>query len=69
LEAFEVSETFPVKFPTDCGAKVTVNDALCPGDKFMGVVNPERVKPVPEIAACEMVALEPPVFCTVSVCV
>ena len=69
FEALEVIATFPLKVPADCGAKVTLKDVVCPGFNVRGVFMPEIPKPVPETDACEMVALDPPVFCTVSVCV
>jgi hypothetical protein len=68
LEAFELIVTLPLKPPADCGAKVTLKDALCPGVKVTGKLRPVRLKPVPEAAACEIVAFTPPVFVTVSVC-
>lgn len=43
----EATETPPLKFPEDCGAKVTLKDALCPGVRVTGVLNPETLKPVP----------------------
>jgi len=68
FDAFEAIATLPLKLPADWGVKVTLKDALCPGVKVTGVVIPEMLKPVPETEACEMVALTPPVFFTVSVC-
>jgi hypothetical protein len=67
FEALDVITTLPVKVPEDCGAKVTVRDAVSPGPNVSGVLIPEMLKPVPETVSCEMVALEPPVFCTVTV--
>jgi hypothetical protein len=64
----EVIVTLPLELPADVGAKVTLNEVLCPGVKVTGVVIPEIVKPVPVIGTDEMVAFSPPVFCTVSVC-
>ena len=68
FEAFEAIATLPLKLPADCGAKVTLKDALCPGVKVTGVVIPEMLKPAPAAVAEEIVALTPPVFFTVSVC-
>jgi hypothetical protein len=68
-DAFDAIATLPLKLPADCGAKVTLKDALCPGVKVMFVPNPEMLKPAPLTDACEIVAFEPPVFFTVSVCV
>ena len=53
---------FPVKLPADWGAKVTLKDAVCPADRVRGVLMPDTLKPVPEAAIWEMVALAPPVF-------
>ena len=47
FEAFDVIATLPLKLPADSGAKFTLNEALCPGVKVMGVLTPETVKPVP----------------------
>jgi hypothetical protein len=47
LEAFEVIATLPLKLPADCGANVTVKEALCPGVNVTGVVIPETLNPVP----------------------
>jgi formylmethanofuran dehydrogenase subunit E-like metal-binding protein len=69
FEAFDAIATLPLKLPADCGVKVTLKDALCPGVKVTFVPNPEMLNPLPLTEACEIVAFEPPVFCTVSVCV
>jgi hypothetical protein len=65
FEASEVIETFPLKLPEDCGAKIAVIDALCPGAKVKGVLNPEMLKPAPVAPACVMVSLVPPVLLSV----
>jgi hypothetical protein len=49
------------------GAKVTVNDVVCPGVNVTGGVIPETLNPVPDAATAEIVALVPPVFLIVSV--
>ena len=67
--AFEAIATLPLKLPEDCGAKLTLKDALCPGVRVRGVLNPEIVKPVPVELAWEIVTFSPPVFVKVSVCV
>ncbi len=67
FEALEVIVTLPLELPADVGAKVTLNEVLCPGVKVTGVVIPETLNPVPVAFTCEMVALTPPVFFTVSV--
>jgi len=62
LEASDAIATLPVKLPEDCGAKVTVKDAACPGTKVRGVLIPETLKPVPAEVTAEIVAFEPPVL-------
>jgi hypothetical protein len=47
FDPFEVIATLPLKLPEDCGAKVTLKEALCPGVKVTGVVIPETLNPVP----------------------
>jgi hypothetical protein len=47
FEAFDVMETFPVKFPAACGANVTLKDVPCPGISVTGSVIPETLNPVP----------------------
>jgi hypothetical protein len=47
LEAFDEIAILPPKLPDDCGANVTLNDALCPGVKVRGVLRPEMPKPAP----------------------
>jgi hypothetical protein len=66
LEAFDVIATLPLKACADCGAKITLNDMLCPGVKVRGVLNPEMLKSVPLAVACVMVRLDPPVLLSVS---
>jgi hypothetical protein len=51
FEAFEAIATLPLALPADCGAKVTLKDALCPGASVTGVLNPEMLKPVPATEA------------------
>jgi hypothetical protein len=67
FEAFDDTITVPLNAATLVGAKVTVNDVLCPGANVTGVVIPETLKPVPDSATAEIVALVPPVFLIVSV--
>ena len=62
FEAFEEIATFPVKLPVDCGAKITVNDVVCPGASVIGVLTPDTLKPVPLAAICAIDAFAPPVF-------
>ena len=51
FEASEASATLPLKLPADCGLKITLKDALCPGAKVTGVAIPEMLKPVPAAIA------------------
>jgi hypothetical protein len=64
FDAFDVTVTVPLNVPAEVGAKVTVNDVLCPGPRTTGGVIPEMLNPVPAAAAAEIVALVPPVFVT-----
>jgi len=43
--------TLPLVLPLDCGAKVTVKPAVCPGAKVKGKFKPLRLKPVPAVVA------------------
>jgi hypothetical protein len=43
FDAFEVTVTVPLDEPADVGAKVTVNDVLCPGVSVTGGVIPEML--------------------------
>lgn len=47
FEAFDVTDTLPLKLPADCGVNVTLNDVLSPGVSVTGVVIPETLNPVP----------------------
>jgi hypothetical protein len=47
FEAFDETDTLPVKLPADCAVNVTLKDALCPGISVSGVVIPETLNPVP----------------------
>ena len=67
FEAFEVTVAVPVNVPADVGANVTENVVLCPAVNVTGSVIPETLKPVPDAATAEIVALVPPVFLIVSV--
>ena len=66
LEAFEVIVRLPLAPLPDCGVKLTLKLALCPGVSVTGVVMPLSVKPAPLIPTSERVRLEPPVLLTVS---
>jgi hypothetical protein len=69
FDAVDEMAMLPLKLPADRGVNVTLNDALCPGVRVKGVVIPDKLNPVPLTEAAEIVALTPPVFITVSVCV
>lgn len=43
--------TLPLALPADCGAKVTVKPAVCPGANVKGKFKPLRLKPVPVATA------------------
>ena len=49
LEAFEVIVRLPLALLADCGVKLTLKLALCPGVSVTGVVMPRSVKPIPLI--------------------
>ena len=66
-DAFEVTDTVPLKLPADGGVSVTLNDALCPGVNVNGVAIPDKLNPVPLTVDAEIVTLLLPVFCSVSV--
>ena len=66
FEAFDVTVTVPLNVVTLVGAKVTVNDVLCPAVNVTGGAIPEMLNPVPAAATAEIVALVPPVFVSVS---
>ena len=67
FDAFDVTVAVPGNVPEDAGANFTVNVVLCPGVNVTGVVIPEMLYPVPEVATAEIVALVPPVLVIVSV--
>jgi hypothetical protein len=66
LEAFEVIVMVPLAAPAAEGANFTLKVALCPDVNVTGAVIPLRLNPVPLIATCEIVTLDPPLFVTVS---
>jgi len=67
FDAFDVTVAVPGNEPADVGAKVTVNDMLCPAVNVTGGAIPEMLNPVPDSAIAEIVALVPPVLVSVSV--
>ena len=69
FDAFEVTAMLPVKLPADPGVKITLNDTDCPGPSVTGGVIPDVLNPVPVVVTAEMLALVPPVFFRVSVCI
>src|ERR1700758_2545836 len=67
LEASDVMVTVPVKFPTDCGANVTVNVALSEAFSVNGAVIPLILNVVPLTEAFDTLTLVPPVLVSVVV--
>ena len=65
-DPFEVIVTLPLAEPAALGAKVTLNDVLCPAFSVSGNDRPLRLKPVPLALAAEIVRLVPPLFVSVS---
>ena len=57
---------FPLAAPVVVGAKLTLNDALCPAESVIGRERPAILNPVPLIDAAEIVTLVPPLFTRVS---
>lgn len=66
LGASDVRVTLPLAAPADWGAKVIVKGVLSPASSVTGVLIPLKLKPVPVIAALDIVMLVPPVLVTVS---
>ena len=66
FEALEAIATLPLALPGDCGAKVTLKDALCPEARVNGRLRPVVLKPAPETVAWVTVRLVPPVLVSVS---
>jgi hypothetical protein len=66
FEAFDVIVTLPLALAAEAGVNVTVKVAPWPAVNVTGAVIPLRLNPVPLIATCEIVTLDPPVFVTVS---
>jgi hypothetical protein len=67
LEALLIRATLPVAAPADCGEKLTVNDADCPGARVRGRVSPVAVKPAPVTFIWVIVALAVPLLLTITV--
>src|SRR5208283_647112 len=66
FDALEVMVTLPLAPAAEVGANETLKVVLCPAVRVTGAVMPLRLNPVPLIATCEMVTLDPPVLVTVS---
>jgi hypothetical protein len=66
FEAVDVTVKVPVALPAAAGSNETLMVAFAPEARFTGVVMPVKLNPVPLIATCEMVMLDPPVLVTVS---
>jgi hypothetical protein len=66
LPALLTTETPPVALPAAVGAKVTLNDALCPAARVSGTEIPLLVKPVPVTLTWEMLTLPLPEFVSVT---
>ena len=67
-EAFEVTVTVPLALPVDCGAKATVNVALCEAFRVTGAVIPLTVNSVPDTDTWEISTLAFPSLVSVTVC-
>ena len=52
-------ERLPLTLPLDCGAKITLKLALCPGARVSGRAGPLRPNPDTVIVACETVRFDP----------
>jgi hypothetical protein len=66
FEPLEVIPTFPLAAPVVVGAKVTLNEVLCPAASVTGSENPAKLNPVPLTDAAEIVTLVPPLLTRVS---
>lgn len=62
----EVIFTLPLAAPPVVGAKLTVNEVLCPAFNVKGKLSPLKLNPAPLALAAEMVRLVPPVLVSVS---
>jgi hypothetical protein len=66
--ALLANATLPLTLPLACGAKVTVNGVLCPGESVRGKVKPLTLKPAPLAVAPDTVTAVPPEFVRLPVC-
>lgn len=62
----DVMLTLPLAAPPAVGAKLTVNDVLCPAFNVNGKLSPLKLNPAPLALAAEIVRLLPPVLVSVS---
>lgn len=62
-----VNAMLPVADPADCGAKVAVKFALCPGDSVTGTLIPLVLNPAPAAVALVIVTALPPELVTAPV--
>jgi len=66
LPPLEVMLTLPLAVPAAVGAKLTVNEVLCPAVKVNGSDKPLKLNPDPLALAAEIVRLVPPLLVKVS---
>ena len=66
LDASDTRDRLPLTAPALAGANFTVKVTLWPAVSVAGKVKPLTEKPEPVTLACEIVAVAPPVFVTVS---
>src|ERR1700751_2370740 len=57
FDPFDATVRLPLAVPVAIGAKVTVNDVLCPAARVIGSESPTRLNPVPVTDADEIVTL------------
>jgi hypothetical protein len=62
FEPLDVIVTFPLAAPVVVGAKLTLNEVLCPAVSVIGSVRPVKLNPVPLTDAAEIVTLVPPLL-------
>lgn len=69
LAALLMMLRLPTKLPLVAGTNVALSKAACPAARVSGNDNPGSLNPAPLMLICERVALELPVFVTVTLCV
>lgn len=62
-------ETSPASEPAETGAKVTLKDAVCPGERLSGHTIPVTLKPGPTTRSCSIAILFPELLVIVTDCV